>query len=302
MGRRSRAPVRRLLLLAFSGVLVQAAAAPRAHAQVERENLAGRLEYDGVSDYSHIRIRRRGDYRSLLFVRDNGEELFETKINLKAPHVLQFEYLKHLFTSYLFRPEQKDVLIVGLGGGAMVHFLNKADPALRVDVVEIDPVVVKLADEYFGVRGGGNVAIVTADGLKFIAEPQSTKAYDVIYIDAFLKPSADTDSTGVPLSLRTQEFYKQLQKKLKPGGVVAFNINPHANEDEEAAAMAAAFPQIYRFELPPMGVVSQGAVVIASTDANRVDPRALLERATAMERRFDRMLKFREMARRLRRE
>ena len=40
--------------------------------------------------------------------------------------------------------------------------------------------------------------IVTADGLKFIAEAE--KQYDVIYLDAFLKPSADTDSTGVPLS------------------------------------------------------------------------------------------------------
>ena len=96
---------------------------PRA-AAAERENFAGRLEFDGTSDFSHIRIRRRGDVRSMLFVRDTGEEVLETQINLRQPHVLQFEYLKFLFASYLFRDPQQDVLIVGLGGGGMVHFLR----------------------------------------------------------------------------------------------------------------------------------------------------------------------------------
>ena len=99
----------------------------------------------------------------------------ESRIDLKRPDVLQFEYLKHLFTSYLFRDPQQDVLIIGLGGGGMIHFLRHADPGVRIDAVEIDPLVVQLADKYFGVRSGENVNIITADGLKFIAEtPRSS--------------------------------------------------------------------------------------------------------------------------------
>jgi spermidine synthase len=60
----------------------------------------------------------------------------------------------------------------------MIHFLRHADPAVRIDAVEIDPLVVKLADEFFSVRTGENVNVIVADGLKFIAETE--KQYDVI--------------------------------------------------------------------------------------------------------------------------
>jgi spermidine synthase len=258
------------------------------------QNFAGRLEFDKQGEFSHVRIRRDGNLRSMLFVRDTGEEAVESRINLDKPYLLQFEYLEHLFTSYLFRHPQQDVLIVGLGGGGMIHFLRHADPGVRIDAVEIDPLVVKLADEYFGVRSGENVNIVTADGLKFIAE--SEKQYDVIYLDAFLKPSADTDATGVPLNLRTQQFYKQLQTKLKPGGVAAFNINPHPQMGDDVRAIAEAFAQAYEFQLPR----NQGLVVIASTVLERATRPELIRRAAELDRTFDNTISFRDMARRLR--
>jgi spermidine synthase len=153
---------------------------------------------------------------------------------------------------------------------------------------------VNLADKYFGVRSGENVNVITADGLKFIAE--SEKQYDVIYLDAFLKPSADTDATGVPLNLRTQQFYKQLQTKLKPGGVAAFNINPHPEMGDDMRAIAAAFPQAYEFQLPRY----QGSVVIASTVPERSTRAELIRRAAELDETFDNTVSFRDMARRLR--
>jgi spermidine synthase len=258
------------------------------------DNFAGRLEFDQRGEFSHVRIRRDGNLRSMLFVRDTGEEAIESRINLDKPFLLQFEYLKHLFTSYLFRHPQQDVLIIGLGGGGMIHFLRHADPGVRIDAVEIDPLVVKLADEYFDVRSGPNVNVITADGLKFIAETE--KQYDVIYLDAFLKPSVDTDATGVPLSLRTQQFYEQLQTKLKPGGAVAFNINPHPQMADDVRAIAAAFPQAYEFQLPRY----QGSVVVASTTPERATRAEVIRRAAELDRTFDNTISFRDMARRLR--
>jgi spermidine synthase len=285
----------------LSTLLAVAAAASTALAphgcrgvEADLDNFAGRLEFEGTSDYSHIRVRRRGNLRSLLFVRDTGEEALESRIDLRRPAELQFEYLKYLFTSYLFREKPSDVLIVGLGGGGMVHFLKLVDPALRVDVVEIDPLVVKLADEYFGVRNGGNVTIITADGLDFIANAK--KQYDVIYLDAFLKPSAGTDSTGVPLSLRTRQFYEQMQQKLKPGGLAAFNINPHENIEEDVRTIAEAFPQAYQFPLTQY----EGLVVVASTDPVRLKRAGLIPRARALDARFDTSIRFQQMARRMR--
>jgi spermidine synthase len=251
---------------------------------------AGELEHEGHSEFSHIVVRRRGSIRSMLFVRDTGEEALESQIDLRHPHVLQFEYLRYMFASYLLRNQQGDVLIVGLGGGGMVHFLRHIDPKVRVDAVEIDPEVVALAERFFNVRSEGNVTVATADGFKFIAEAK--KPYDVIYMDAFLKPSADTDNTGAPLALRTRQFYQQMQSKLKPGGAVVFNLNPHPQLADDIREIAEAFPQTYVFPLSRFG----GAVVVGSTEAKRAEPQELIRRGKALDRRFKTDLSFQAMA------
>jgi spermidine synthase len=244
----------------------------------EQEHWAGVLEHEAKSAFSHIRIRKLGQVRSMMFVRENGQEVLESRIDLGQPHALQDEYPRFLAANYLLRPQPKSVLIVGLGGGAMVHFLRHVDPGLRIDVVEIDPVVVRLADQYFNVRTGAGTTIITADGLKFLAETRNK--YDVIYLDAFLKPSAATDATGAPLNLRARQFYKAVQTKLSPGGIVAFNLNRHAGDAEDLRNISAAFAQTYVFPL------KGEYVVLASTDATRIAFADMEQRGRDLDRRL----------------
>jgi spermidine synthase len=284
----------RLLACTAVAVTVALPCSALCHAQAAVSR-AGQVEFEGQSDFSHILIRRTGQIRSMVFVRDSGEEALESQIDLRRPYELQFEYLRFMFTSYLLRDSQEDVLIVGLGGGGMVHFLKRIDPKIRIDAVEIDPLVVRLADKYFGIRNEGTVHVETADGLKYIAEAR--KKYDAVYMDAFLKPSAATDNTGAPLALRTRDFYRQIQQKLKSGGVVAFNINPHQQIAEDIRTIAESFPQTYVFPLTQFG----GAVVIGSTDKVRLDPTTLIARGRELDRRYKTSVRFQEMARRLQR-
>lgn len=241
---------------------------------------AGIIEHEVQSPYSRIRIRRLGNIRSMVFVRDNGEEAFQSQINVASPHLLRFNYLQHMFTSYLLQPEQKRVLIVGLGGGSMVHFLQKHDSECEVDAVEIDPLVVQLAERFFSLKRSENVRLFVADAFEYFAENETK--YDVIYMDAFLKPSETTDRTGAPLKMRTLEFYKQLQSRLIEGGSVIFNINPHPDMRDDIATIAEAFPQCYVFKLPR----SEGFVVIGSMQQVRMKPDAMRTVGRALDRRF----------------
>jgi len=243
------------------------------------EQWAGVLEHEAKSAFSHIRIRKLGQLRSIMFVRDNGQEVFQSRIDLAQPHALQLEYSRFLAANFLLRPQPKTVLIVGLGGGAMIHFLRHIDPGLRIDVVEIDPVVVRLAEQYFNVRPGTGLTIITADGLKFLAE--TPNKYDVIYLDAFLQPSADTDATGAPLNLRAWKFYKAMQTKLNPGGLVAINVNRHAGDMQDLRNISAAFAQTYVFPL------QHEYVVLGSIDATRVDFAEMEKRGRELDRRFN---------------
>ncbi len=255
---------------------------------------AGGIEHEVKSSYSHIRIRRNGTVRTMTFVRDNGEEAFESQVNVKLPHILKFSYLQHMFTNYLVQPKQSKALIVGLGGGSMVHFLQKYDPDVSIEAVEIDPVVVQLAQKYFAVKPNKNVKLIIADGFEQFAKTQSK--YDTIYMDAFLKPSATTDETGVPLRLRTIEFYKQIQSRLSEGGTVVFNINPHSEMKDDLETIAAAFPQMYVFSLPN----SEGVVVVGSMLRDRLDATALKKAGREIDGRFKAGFSFEEIASHLR--
>jgi spermidine synthase len=255
----------------------------------------GILETDVKSEYSRIRVRRVDNTRTLWFVRDSGEEVVESIVNLDRPHELLVEYTRYMFLSYLFRPKQEKVLIVGLGGGAMVHFLQHYEPKVHVDVVEIDPVIVRIADKYFNVRSNDMVNIITADGFDYLKNTESK--YDVIYMDAFLKPSSDTDETGVPVRLKTLRFYKEIQSKLTPGGMVVFNINPNPLQEKDVKTIAEGFPQAYVFDLPR----SEGLVVVGSMVEKRATFPELRESAIDTDRRFGARFSFRDMAAYLRR-
>lgn len=254
----------------------------------------GQIEFERKSLYSHIRVRRNGTVRSLIFVRDSGEEAYESQVNLRSPHVLYFSYLKHMFASYLFKQEHERVMIVGLGGGSMVHFLQKHDPEVNVEAIEIDPLVVELAERYFAVRQNDKVRLVIADAFDFLKRTRNK--YDTIYMDAFLKPSAETDSTGVPLQLRTQQFYREIQELLTENGTVVFNINPHAGLRSDIQTIQESFPQTYVFSLPG----SEGVVVVGSMQAERIPANEVLLRGKALDKRFRTDFSFEGIARRLR--
>jgi spermidine synthase len=249
---------------------------------------AGQLEHEEASGFSRIRIRRDGDVRAMTFVRDNGQEAVQSRIDLRAPHTLVSPYARGMFASYLYQPQPRRVLIVGLGGGAMVRFLTHHQPEAQIDAVEIDPVVVRLADEYFGVRSGGNVRVHTADGVAFV---ESTKdRYDLILMDAFLRPSSDTDSTGVPTRLKTLAFLGRLKQALAPGGIVAFNINEHDTMADDIAAVRTAFGDAAVYRCPP----SENKAVIAAEGGLATDEE-LRARIGALDARFAGALSFAEV-------
>lgn len=248
------------------------------------------VEREVRSKYSRIKVTRQEMTRTLWFVRDNGEEVVESSVDLERPDDLLVPYTRFMFLSYVFRPNPGRVLIVGLGGGAMVHFLQRHDPKVKVDVVEIDPEIVGIADRYFGVRTERNVHINVTDGLEYLQT--SDARYDVIYMDAFLRPSGGTDAVGVPLHLKTLAFYGEVRKRLNPDGLVVFNVNPHAKVAKDIRAVEESFPNTYVF---PLGG-NEGYVVVASTAKEKLSPRTIRDEAARLDRRFKAPFSFKAMA------
>lgn len=239
-----------------------------------------RLDGEGIritSDYSTIIVRDEKDVRTMYFVRDNGDLALESSVNIKKPSLLLVPYTRIMMGALLFHPKPKSALMIGLGGGAMPHHMQAFHEDLRLDAVDIDPEIVRIAKEYFLLRPDENLRLHAADGFNFIARCENE--YDILFMDAFLKPSEDTDSTGTPTRLKTMDFYKQITRCLTEQGVVAFNINRSFSLKQDIQNIRDAFPQTWAVPVPQRGNV----VVFASTAKEEVALSTVQARAQIME-------------------
>jgi len=218
-----------------------------------------------------------GSRRALYFVGDKELDLVETLIDLREPYRLQHPYAQAMTAGLLYRPEPNSVLLVGLGGGALVRFLNHYFPDVRLDVVEIDPAVVEVARDYFGTRPVPGTRILVADGRDFLA--RSTERYDLILLDAHLYPSELTDGTGHPLSLRTEAFYRSLHERLRPDGVVLINMIAGRDGSSYLAGVCRAFAAVDVLAVAE----STNLIVVAKADGAMPDDAALRHRARSLD-------------------
>jgi len=238
----------------------------------------GEVIHETQSEFSRIRVREKDRVRRLLFVDERGGEHCQSAIDLDDPATLQHGYARALFASLLFRERQDRVLVVGLGGGGMVRFLNERFPGTFVEAVEIDPVVVGIAAEFFGVEDGPRTKIHTGDAFAFFDSPRGD--FDAIYLDAFLR-APESSGLGVATGrLKTEAFLGTLRSHLKPGGVASFNlILSDSGAEEDLESIRAVFPGMVRFEVPGTG----NLVVVAPRDGQGPPPEELVRRGETLD-------------------
>ena len=124
------------------------------------------------------------------------------------------EMLAHL--PILAHGAARRVLIIGGGDGGMLEEVLKHRAIERATLVEIDAGVVELAKQYLRPICGNafedpRTELAIADGVDFVARAQTR--YDVIIIDS-------TDPVGPGEVLFQEDFYKNCQRCLAPGGIL----------------------------------------------------------------------------------
>lgn len=105
------------------------------------------------------------------------------------------------------------VLILGLGGGTMVHLFQQKNPDVEIDGVEIDKQMVELGKKYLGLTDKG-LTVHVADAADFVRS--GSDKYDLVCVDTF---AADS----IPNRCDREEFYQDINRLLAKEGVVAIN-------------------------------------------------------------------------------
>ena len=203
--------------------------------------------------FAHAKVihQERSLYRNIL-VEDNND-LRCLKFNVKSnqtqqscflksqPQKLVFNYTKLLMTSLLFNDEPKRILIVGLGGGTMSNILGQLYPQSKIDNIEIDPAVIKVARNYFGFLENDRVTTYTQDGRIFIKRALLKKqTYDWIILDAF-------NGDYIPEHLMTKEFLQEAKNLLSENGILSSNTFSLSElYAHESATYKAVFGDFYQ--------------------------------------------------------
>lgn len=195
----------------------------------------------------------------------NGME--SSHVDLDDPARLVFEYLRWLTGLLDHLPADADgepprVLHLGGGGCTLPRYLEAAWPRVRQMVVELDPGVLELARQAFGIRSRARLRLRTGEAREVLTA-QDDASWDVVVRDAFR-------GSEVPHHLRTRQFAAQVARVLAPGGVYAANLADGellAAARREAVTLLGVFPHVALVAEPAqLRGRRYGNVVVAASD------------------------------------
>jgi spermidine synthase len=154
-------------------------------------------------------------------------------MRIEEPDALDLEYTRTMMAFLLFVPDPRTLAMIGLGGGSLAKFCHRHLPRARIEVVEINPHVIALRDEFRVPPDSERFRVVRGDGARYVR--RSTSRPDVLLVDGF-------DADGQPARLSTQRFYDACADLLAPGGMLVVNLHfGHARYDTLLDRISNAF-------------------------------------------------------------
>ncbi|CAN1213283.1 Spermine synthase [Tumidithrix helvetica PCC 7403] len=197
-----------------------------------------------------------------------SSELVQSEIDLKQPLNLSAFYAQAILLSLVWQPQPQRVYMAGFGGGRIPLVLHHHFPDLKIECTEIDPTIVQVAQEFFGVQLDARLQVAIQDGRKYLVMQDSTVRYDLIIVDVIL------GNGYAPYRMATREFYQLCQDRLSQDGIVVVNlIQKDPFYLEKIKTIHSAFEHIY---LCPL---EKGNTVILATNQTLRSSLEIIEKA-----------------------
>ena len=191
--------------------------------KVDRQLYSGKSEFQRIDIYDSPEFGRFLTLDGYMMLTEKDEFIYH-------------EMITHV--PMAVHPNVKKVLVIGGGDGGTVRELVRYDAIERIDLVEIDELVVEVCKKYLPQTAGAlndkRINFYFEDGLKFIRHCED--CYDLIIVDS-------TDPFGPGEGLFTKEFYGSCYNALHEDGIM---VNQHESPfyTEDAYAMQRAHKRI----------------------------------------------------------
>lgn len=214
-----------------------------------------------------IRVIEVGDYRFLEF----GEAIEQSCVFMADPAWLEYDYTRAMLLGALAHPAPETALFLGLGAGSLTQACLKFLPLEDVEVIELRPDVVRLAQELLGLADDPRLYLRIGDALELLA---STETADLIFVDLY------TD-VGPAAAHLAWNFLQACQQRLNPGGWLVINQWTATDGKPLGAALLRGLFHRHYWEIP----VTEGNVVllVPADLEQQLDVSALAARAAGLQ-------------------
>jgi spermidine synthase len=241
--------------------------------RIERDSLANEwssfnILASGNSIYGNVVLTERTGLYSFF---ENGLHLYTVPDLQRQEEAVHFALLEH--------PRPKDVLLIGGGVGGLIDEILKYQVS-RVDYVELDDLIVKMAVERLPAdlsRGLKNakVSVKNEDGRFFVKKTQDK--YDCVLLDMGDPYTAQINR------FYTVEFFTEVKRILKEGGIFSFGVS--SSENYVNKGLADFLKSLYRTlsrAFNDVKIIPGNTAIFIASDAKGLltyDYRVLMERA-----------------------
>ncbi|WP_299492473.1 fused MFS/spermidine synthase [uncultured Shewanella sp.] len=226
--------------------------------------------YESSDEYGPLMVLDNKETRILAFA-ENDEQ---SKLLKLTPHIPQHTYVQAMLLVLLFC-QPKRVMILGLGGGGLIHALKHFDAGIKITAVELREQVINLSKRFFQLPQSKKLTLVHQDASVFLTENDHKKV-DVVFADIY---GAD----GVDESQLSLEFIESCAKNIKEKGFLVLNCWKEHSQNQ------ALLAYLQRYFVDVRACLTGGGnwVIIASKQQQKMSGSELKSYAQTLSKKLD---------------
>lgn len=252
------------------------------------QKYGGQLIHHREGAWGPLEVVQQGPVRALHF----GGSAKQSCVDMRRPAQLLLTYTQAMMSPLLFHQHPERILLIGLGGGALAHFLLHHFPGCEIHAVDNDADVIDIARRWFDLPEHPGLHCHVADGGDFLLRQAPPHAFDLILLDAY-------DDDGLAETVGGQPFFQACRNALRPGGVLSMNL--WCSQGKRRQACEASLNAVFQQQVLQLPVRERGNIILLAFagPAPKNQLKGLRRHAAEIEPRF--RLPFPELLRDLRR-
>jgi spermidine synthase len=181
------------------------------------------IVWQQIIDDTHYEVRSAG-YSLRLYT----DGVFHSQYNPNHPVTRSIWDLLMLPAFFYPKGEIQRVLVLGVGGGSVIHLLERYVQPSEIVGIELNPIHVSVAKRFFGVDDTKAI-LHQADAVDWLRDYQGAP-FDMIIDDLF----GELDGEGERAVALDKEWFTLLNKNLTPHGLLVVNVISENTMEESA--------------------------------------------------------------------